>query len=74
MQDGPHEQRMAGRLPVIAALERAFGIDENVGDALDVTAFPLAAADFEERIAGGAVRIGRIEQVTRTGAAPPFLG
>ena len=39
MQDGADEQRMARLLPVIALVERALGIDENVG----ATAVPLSA-------------------------------
>ena len=62
MQDGADQQRMAGLLPVIAPLQRAFGIDQDVGDVLDVADFPFAAADLEQRIVGGARGIGRIEQ------------
>ena len=47
---------------MIALLERAFGIDQHVGDVLDVAHLPLAASHFEKRIVGGALRVGRIEQ------------
>ena len=36
VQDRADQQRMAGLLPVVAPLERAFGIDQDVGDVLDV--------------------------------------
>ena len=36
MQDGANEQGMAGLLPMIAPLERAFGIDQDVCDILRV--------------------------------------
>ena len=53
---------MARLLPVVPFLQRAFGIDQHVGDVLDVADFPLAAADLEQRVVGGALRVGRIEQ------------
>ena len=53
---------MAGLLPVVPLLQRAFGIDQHVGDVLDVPDFPLAAADLEQWVVSGALRIRRIEQ------------
>ena len=53
---------MAGLLPMVPPLQRAFGIDQHVGDVLDVADFPFAAAHLEQRIVGGALRVGRIEQ------------
>src|SRR5271163_770272 len=53
---------MAGFFPMIAALERAFGIDENVGDILRITYFVVSFADLEQRIIGRAGGTGRIEQ------------
>jgi len=44
---------MAGFLPMIAALERAFGIYQNVGDILGITDLVLPFADLEQRIVGG---------------------
>ena len=43
---------MAGFLPMVPLLEAAFGIDQDVGDVLDVANFPFAAAYFEQRIIG----------------------
>src|SRR5258705_3889476 len=62
MQDSADEQRMAGVFPMIAALERRSGINENVGDILRVTYLAVAFADFKQRIIGCASGIGRIEQ------------
>ena len=62
MQDGSDQQRMAGLLPMVPPFERAFGIDQHVGDVLHVAYFPFAAADLQQRIVGGARRVGRIEQ------------
>ena len=44
MQDRADQQRVAGLLPVVAALQRAFGIDQDVGDVLDVAHFPCRRA------------------------------
>ena len=53
MQDGADQQRVAGLLPMVAALKRAFRIDQHVGDVLDVADFPLAAANLKQRVVGG---------------------
>src|ERR1700753_2955538 len=53
---------MAGFLPVIAAFERSFGIDENIGDILRVSYLAVTFADFEQGIVGSARRVGWIEQ------------
>ena len=62
MQDRANEQRMAGLFPVIAAFQRALGIDENVGDVLDVADFVLAAANLKKRIVVRRSRVGRVEE------------
>src|ERR1700719_3987284 len=70
---------MAGLLPVIAPFKRPFGIDQDVGDVLDIAHFGVAAADFEQRIVGRGMRIGGIEQQppaeprTETGGELPVL-
>jgi len=40
-------------LPMVAPFERAFGIDEDVCDVLDVANLMLAAPDFQQRIVSG---------------------
>src|SRR5947208_15902118 len=62
---------MAGLLPMIAALERAFGIDEDVSDILRVPYLTVAFADLEERVIGRARLIGRIEQEHGSKACAP---
>jgi hypothetical protein len=52
MQDRADQQRVAGLLPMAALFETALGIDQDIGDVLDVAHFPLAATDFEQRIVG----------------------
>ena len=72
VQDRADEQRMAGLLPVVPFLKRAFRIDQHVGDVLDIPDFPLAAADLEQWVVGGALRVRRIEQEdTAEPRAPP---
>ena len=53
MQDGADQQRVAGLFPMVAPLQRAFGVDQNVGDVLHVADFVRALADFEQRIVAG---------------------
>ena len=62
MEDGADQQRVAGLLPMAAAFKRAFGIDQDVGDVLDVADLVRAFAHFEQRVVAGTARIGRIEQ------------
>jgi hypothetical protein len=54
MENRADEERMAGLLPMIAALQRAFGVDEDIGDVLDIADFPFAAPDLQQGIVGGA--------------------
>ena len=46
MKDGTDQQRMAGLLPVVPAFERAFGIDQDVSDILDVANLPFSPSHF----------------------------
>ena len=62
VQDGADQQGMAGLLPMAALFEAPFGIDQDVGDVLDVAHFPFAAADFKQWIVGRRLGVGRIEQ------------
>ena len=61
MQDGADQQRVAGLFPVVAALQRTFGVNQDVGDVLHIADFPFAAPHFEQRIIGGRCGIGRVE-------------
>ena len=61
VQDRADKQRVARLLPVVAALQRAFGVDQDVGDVLDVADLAIAAAHLQQRIVGVRVRAGRIE-------------
>src|SRR5271156_701569 len=65
---------MAGLFPMIASLERPFGINENIGDILRVPYLVVAFADLQQRIVGGARRIGRIKQKHRPKQGTPAGG
>ena len=62
MKNGADQQSVAGFLPVIAALERSLGVDKHVRRILNVAYLPFAAANFQQRIVGCRLRIGRIKQ------------
>lgn len=62
MQDGADQQRVRGLFPVVAAFECAVGIDQNIGHVLHVAHFMRAAPDFQQRVVGGRLRIGRVKQ------------
>ena len=62
VQDRPDQKRMAGLFPMVALVERALGIDQDVGDVLDVADFPFSPANLEQGVVGCRLRIGRIEQ------------
>ena len=62
MQDRTDQKGVTGLFPMIPALESTFGIDQHIGDVLDVAYFPFAAPHLEQRIVGCGRRIGRIEQ------------
>ncbi|MOA39481.1 hypothetical protein D3C78_1612660 [compost metagenome] len=62
VQDGADQQRMAGLFPVVAALQGAFRIDQDVGDVLHIAYLVRAAPDLQQRVVGGRRRIGRVEQ------------
>jgi hypothetical protein len=52
MEDRADEQGMTRLLPMVAFLEAAFGVDEDIGDILDIAHFPFAAAHFEQGVIG----------------------
>ena len=53
---------MTGLFPVVPPLQRALRVDQDVRDVLDIGDFPLATADLQQWIVGGARRVGRIDQ------------
>lgn len=71
MQNRADQQGMAGLFPMVSALELAFGIDEDVGNILDVPHLARAAADPEQRVVGGSGGIGRIEEQHAPEPGPP---
>ncbi len=59
---------------MIAPLEGAFGIDQDVGDVLDVAHLGVAAPHFEQRVVGGGIGVGRVEQEHAAEARAPAGG
>ena len=74
MQDRADQQGMGGLLPMVAPLQRAFGIDQDVGDVLHVAHLVHAAPHFEQRVVGGRTCIGRVEQQAVREARAPAGG
>ena len=74
MQDRADEERVARLLPVVPPFQRALGIDQDVSDVLNISDFPFALANFQERIVGGARRVGRVEQQHATKPRAPAGG
>ena len=62
MQDRADQQRMAGLFPMVALVETAFGIDQNIRDILNVSDFPFPLPDLQQRVVGRRSGVGRIEQ------------
>src|SRR5437773_572865 len=62
MEDGANQERMTGLLPMVPFVQRAFGVDQDVGDILDVAHLPLPTPDLKQRIIGRGFWVGRIEQ------------
>src|SRR6185437_4122697 len=71
VQNCPNQQRVAGLLPVIAALQGAFGINENVRNVLCVAYLAIALSDLKERIISGTLGIGWVEQKHRPKLGTP---
>ena len=54
MQDGADQQRVAGLLPMDSPFQRAFRIDQDVGDVLDIADLVRPLAHFQQRVVAGA--------------------
>jgi len=52
VQNGADKQRVAGLLPVISAFQRTFGVNENVGDILNITHLGGPASHLQQWIVG----------------------
>ena len=62
VEDRADQERVAGLLPVAAPLQRAFRVDQDVGDILHVADLGLATAHLQQRVVGGGLRVGGVEQ------------
>ena len=74
MQDRADQQRVTGLLPVIALLQRTFGIDQDVGDVLHVAHFMRAAPNLQQRVVGRRTGISRVKQQAVREARAPASG
>jgi hypothetical protein len=74
VEDGADQDRVTGLLPMVPALQGAFGIDQDVRHILDVPNLGVATTDLEQWIVGSAQRIGRIEQKDAAEARAPACG
>ncbi|MCY1495380.1 hypothetical protein D9M68_292810 [compost metagenome] len=74
MQDGADQQCMAGLFPVIAPLQRALRVDQDVGDVLHVSNFVGAATYLQQRVVGRRSRVGGVEQQAMGEARTPASG
>ncbi|CUI93200.1 Uncharacterised protein [Achromobacter xylosoxidans] len=74
MQNGADQQRVRGFFPMVALLQGAFGIDQNVRDVLHVAHFMRATPHLQQRVVGCRLRIGRVEQQAVREARAPAGG
>ncbi|MNV52982.1 hypothetical protein D3C71_1451010 [compost metagenome] len=59
---------------MVSAFERPFGVDENVGDVLNVAHLERSRPHLHQGVVGGALRIGRIEHQDGSKAGAPSGG
>ena len=60
MQDGAHQQGMRGLLPVVATLQCAFGVHQNIGDVLHIAHLVGATSHFQQGVVGRRFGVGGI--------------
>jgi hypothetical protein len=72
VQDGADQECVGGFFPMVAALEGALRVDQDVRDVLHVAHLVRAAADFEQGVVRGRPCICGVEQeAVREARAPP---
>jgi hypothetical protein len=62
VEDRADQQGVTGFLPMVPPFQRSLRVNQNIGDVLDVTHLPFAAANFEQRIVSRRLGVGRIKQ------------
>ncbi len=71
MQDGTDQERVRSLLPMVATLQRTFGVHQNVGNVLNVAHFMRTAPHLQQRVVSRRLRISRVEQqAVREARAP----
>ena len=68
VEDRADQQRMAGFLPMVAPLECAFRVNQDIGDILNVADLLDAPTDFEQRIIFGRGCVGRVSDCLGVGS------
>ena len=74
MQDRADQKRVACFLPVVPPFQRALRIKQDVSDVLNISDFPFALANSQERIVGIARRVGWVEPQHPAKPRPPAGG
>ena len=69
-EHGGDQQFEGAELPVAALAQRAFGIDQHVGQDLRVANFGIAAADLGQRIVAMRAGFGRRKAIDRAEGGP----
>src|SRR3546814_19173853 len=62
VKDSADQERVGGFFPMVPPFERTFGIDQNIGDILDIAHLMRAAAYLQQRVVSSGSNVGRIEQ------------
>lgn len=66
MRDRADQQSVRSLFPVVAPLQHAFGIDQDISEVLHVAHFVRAASDFQQWIVCSRFEISQVEQQDRT--------
>src|SRR3546814_6388712 len=74
VKDSADQERVGGFFPMVPPFERTFGIDQNIGDILDIAHLMRAAAYLQQRVVSSGSNVGRIEQQRVREARTPAGG
>src|SRR3546814_16993469 len=62
VKDSADQERVGGFFPMVPPFERTFGIDQTIGDILDIAHLMRAAAYLQQRGVSSGTDVGRMEQ------------
>src|SRR3546814_2321875 len=66
VKDSADQERVGGFFPMVPPFERTFGIDQNIGDILDIAHLMRAAAYLQQRVVSSGSNVGRIRSEEHT--------